>query len=184
MPLFRRTLHLLPTPFPRLDGSTWPDGSASGRTSFAVVALYEMAREEAFTEAAHGVTDLVVRELLPRLWTGAAPEDEALTERVCIEAAQLGAGIGITERRSVHGGAGTAQQVAGVLRLAAAGLPPMPPHQTAVARYLLQCGYHLARTGLDGLQELLAALSREDHPAVRRPPPDPSGTPGRQVHDG
>jgi hypothetical protein len=168
MPLFRRAPHVLPMPFPRLDGSSWPDGGASGRASFAVAALYEMAQEEAFTAAAHGVTDLVVLELLPRLWTGAAVEDEAYMQRVCVAAAQLGAGIGILEHRSVHSGAGTAREVAGVLWLAAAGLPSMPPHQRAVARYLLQCGYHLARTGPDGLPELVAALVQEDHPAVRR----------------
>jgi hypothetical protein len=127
-----------------------------------------MAQQEAFTAAAHGVTDLVVLELLPRLWTGAEVEDEAYMQRVCIAATQLGAGIGIVERRSVHTGPGTTRDVAGVLWLAAAGLPQMPPHQQAVARYLLQCGYHLARTGPDGLPELVAALSREDHAAVRR----------------
>ena len=169
MPLFRRTSHLLATPFPRLDGSSWSELGASRRASFAVAALYEMAQEEAHTEAAHGVTDLVVLELLPRLWTGAAAEDEAHMQRVCVASAQLGAGIGFTERRSVHDGAGTAREIAGVLWLAVADLPRMPPHQTAVARYLLQCGYHLARTGPDGLPDLVAALSREDHPGARHP---------------
>ena len=169
MPSPKRTSQPLPAPFPRLDGSSWPDRRASGRASFAVAALYEMAQQEAFTEAAHSVTDLVVLELLPRLRTGAAAADEAHMHRVCVTAAQLGAGIGVLERRSVHDGAGTAREVAGVLWVAADGLPSMPPQQEAVARYLLQCGYHLARTGPDGLPGLVAALSQEDHPAVRRP---------------
>ena len=169
MPLFDRTPQALPAPFPRLDGSTWPDRRTVGRPTFAVAALQEMAREEAFSESAHVVTDLVVLEVLARLSTGAAAEDEGHMHRVCVAATQLGAGIGIVERRSVHGGAGTTREVAGVLWLAAEGLPPMPAHQTAVARYLLQCGYHLARTGPDGLPELVRVLSQEDHPAVRRP---------------
>ena len=168
MPLSRRPTPLVPMPFPRLDGSSWPDRGASGRPSFAVSALHAMAQEEAFSAAAHDVTDLVVEHVLPRIRTGAAAEDDAHMRRVCCVAAQLGAGTGIVERRSVHTGPGTARDVAGVLWLAAAGLPPMPPHQRAVARYVLQCGYYLARTGPDGLPELLAVLAREDHSAVRR----------------
>jgi hypothetical protein len=167
MPLFSRRSRELPLIFPRLDGSTWPDRRALGRTSFAVSTLYEVAQQEAHTPAAHDVTDLVDEQVLTMLWTGAAIEDERHMLRVCSAAAQVGAGTGLVER-SVHTGAGTAAEVAAVLWLAADDLPRMPPHQQAVARYVLQCGYFLARTGARGLPELLAALAGEQHPA-RRP---------------
>lgn len=167
MHLFSRRPRLLPLPFPRLDGSTWPDRREIGRSSFAASTLYEMAQQEAHTAPAHDVTDLVVDAVLPKLWTGAAIEDERHMQQVCSMAAQLGAGIGIVEVRSVHPAAGTDRDVAGALWLAADGLPAMPPHQQDVARYVLQCGYYLARSGPEGLAGLVTALSREEHPAFR-----------------
>jgi hypothetical protein len=172
MPLFRGSLfkrgpRVLPLPVPRLDGSTWPDRDAVGRSSFAAATYYEMALQEAHTAPAHDVTDLVVEAVLPMLWTGAAIEDESHMQQVCSMAAQLGAGIGLVEARSVHGGEGTHSDVAGALWMAADGLPAMAEHQQDVARYVLQCGYHLTRTGPEGLAAVLGALAEENHPAYR-----------------
>ena len=169
MPLFRRASRELPAPFPSLDGSGWPDRRAAGRDPFAAATYLEMARQEAFDPSVHDVTDLVLDTLLPRLDTGAAPEDEEHMVRVCTAAAQMGAGIARVERRTAPpDAAGTDRDIAGVLWLAADELPRMTAHQQAVARYLLLCGYHLGRWGRDRLPELVAALEAEDHPAVRR----------------
>ncbi|HET6562153.1 MAG TPA: hypothetical protein VFG72_09780 [Marmoricola sp.] len=168
MPLFRRAPRELPTPFPRLDGSGWPDRRASRGDTFAAATYYEMARQEAFDPSVHDVTDLVVDHLLPRLDPGAAPEDEEHMQRVCTTAAQIGVGVARVERRVVPAdSAGTDRDIAAVLWLAAEDLPTMAPRQQQVARYLLLCGYHLGRWGRARLPELLAALEAEDHPAVR-----------------
>ena len=173
MPLFRRASSELPAPFPRLDGSTWPDRRAARGDAFAAATYYEMARQEAFDPSVHDVTDLVVDHLLPRLDPGAAPEDVEYLQRVCMTAAQIGVGIARVERRMVPADSvGTLRDIAAVLWLAADDLPAMAPRQQEVARYLLLCGYHLGRWGRDRLPELLDALEVEEHPAVR---PDRSG---------
>lgn len=169
MPLFRRASREVPAPFPRLDGSSWPDRRRGD--AFAAATYYEMARQEAFDPSVHDVTDLVVDRLLPRLDAGAAPEDEDHMQRVCMAAAQIGVGVARVERRVVPAdSAGTDRDIAAVLWLAADDLPTMGPRQQEVARYLLLCGYHLGRWGRDRLPELLDALDAEDHPAVRPAP--------------
>jgi hypothetical protein len=59
------------------------------------------------------------------------------------------------------------RELAAVLWLAADDLPPMPAHQGDVARYLLQAGYYLVRTGREQVWDLVAALQDEEHPAAR-----------------
>jgi hypothetical protein len=171
LPLFRRASRELPAPFPRLDGSTWPDRRAARGDAFAAATSYEMARQEAFDPAVHDVTDLVVDRLLPRLDPGAAPGDEDHMQRVCMTAAQIGVGVARVERRMVPpDSVGILRDIAAVLWLAADDLPTMGTRQREVARYLLLCGYHLGRWGRDRLPELLDALENEQHPAVRREP--------------
>ena len=168
MPLFRRAPRELPAPFPRLDGSAWPDRRAARGDAFAAATYYEIARQEAFDPSVHDVTDLVIERLLPRLDPGAAPEDEEHMQRVCMAAAQIGVGIARVERRMVAAGStGILRDIAAVLWLAADDLPTMGQRQGEVARYLLLCGYHLGRWGGDRLPELVAALEEENHPAVR-----------------
>ena len=168
MAWFRRTPRTLPLPFPRLDGSTWPDRRLAGAGSFGASTIYEMAQREAFTPPAHDLTDLLADELLPMLDLRADPEDEPHLRRVCTVAVQVGAGLGIVEQRSAEpGSATTDRDVAGALWMAADALPAMPAHQKDVARYLLQCGYYLARTGRANVLDLAAALRQEDHPAAR-----------------
>ena len=99
MRLIRRRLQRLPLQFPRLDGTTWPDRHVVGRTSFAARTLHQMGYREAFAPESHDIADLLLAHVLPLLPTGAAPEDEPYLRRVFSSAAQIGAGIGIVERR-------------------------------------------------------------------------------------
>ena len=170
MRLIRRRLRRLPLQFPRLDGTTWPDRRVVGRTSFAARALYQMGYREAFAPESHDITDLLLAHVLPLLPTDAAPEDEPYLRRVFSSAAQIGAGIGIVERRVVQPGssARTDRSLArsGLLRTT---FPPCPRHQQDVARFLLQCGYYLARTDPAQTRLLVEALP-EDDPGVEPGP--------------
>lgn len=124
--------------------------------------MYRMGYGEAFTPEAHEIADPLLGQVLPRLRTDAATEDEPYLHRLFSSAAQIGAGIGLVERRVVrHDEVGTDRQVAGALIEAADALPVMPPHQQNIAVYLLQCGYYLARTGVAQLPVLLAQLGDE-----------------------
>ena len=171
MRLIRRRPRLLPLELPRLDGTSWPDRREVGRDSFAASTLYQLGYREAFSPEAHEITDLLLDQVVPILGTDAAPEDEPYLRGVLSAAAQVGAGIGIVERRVVpHPEPGTDRQIAGALWVAAADLPSMPVHQQDVARFLLQCGYYLARTELNRIPLLVAALCAEDHPGVEPGP--------------
>ena len=165
MRLTRRRLHPLPLEFPRLDGTTWPDRRVVGRPSFAARTLYQMGYREAFEPESHDITDLLLARALPLLPTAAAPEDEPYLRRVFSSAAQIGAGIGIIERRVVQPEElCTDRQIAGALWAAADDLPSMPAHQQDIARFLLHCGYYLARTDPAQIRLLVEALGREDDP--------------------
>ena len=171
MRLVRRRPRLLPLQLPRLDGTNWPDRRDVGRDSFAASTLYQLGYREAFSSEAHDITDLLLDRVLPILRTDAEPEDEPYLRRVLSSAAQIGAGIGIVERRVVpHPEPGIDRQIAGALWLAAGDLPSMPAHQQDFAPYLLQCGYYLARTELSQITPLAAALRAEDHPGVEPRP--------------
>lgn len=167
MPLIRRRQRLLPLEFPRLDGTTWPNRNVVGPTSFAAVTLHQMGYREAFAPESHDVADLLLAHVLPLLPTDEAPQDEPYLRRVFSSAAQIGAGIGIVERRVVQPQElCTDRQIAGALWVAADDLPSMPAHQQDVARYLLHCGYYLARTDPAQIRLLVEALGREDDPGV------------------
>jgi len=167
MPLSRRRRSLLSLQFPRLDGTTWPDRDVVGRTSFAAATLYQLGYQEAFAPESHDIADLLLAHVLPLLQADATPEDEPYLRRVFSSAAQVGAGIGIVEGRVVqHQELGTDRDIAGALWVAADDLPSMPPHQQHVARYMLQCGYYLARTDSTQVTLLVEALLHEDHPDV------------------
>lgn len=167
----RRRPRLLPLQLPRLDGTSWPDRREVGRDSFAASTLYHLGYREAFSPEAHQITDLLLDQLVPILGTDVAPEDEPHLRGVFSAAGQIGAGIGIVERRVVpHLEPGTDRQIAGALWVAADDLPAMPAHQRDVARFLLQSGYYLARTELNRIPLLVAALRAEDHPDVEPGP--------------
>ena len=165
MSLIRRRLRQLPLQFPQLDGTTWPDRRAVGRTSFAAVTLYQLGYQEAFAPESHDVADLLLAQVLPLLPTDEPPEDAPYLRRVFSSAAQIGAGIGMVEQRVVQPAEHcTDRQIAGALWVAADDLPSMPAHQQEVARYLLQCGYYLARTDPAQTRRLVEALGHADHP--------------------
>ena len=162
VPLIRRRPELLPLQVPHPDGSTWPTRREVGRQSFAASALYRMGHGEAFTPEAHDIADPLIAQVLPRLRTDAASEDRPYLHRLFSSAAQLGAGIGLVERRVVrHDAAGMDRQVAGALLEAADELPVMPDRHQDVAVYLMQCGYYLARTDVARLPLLLTRLGGE-----------------------
>jgi len=158
----RRRPQKLPLQVPQRDGSTWPTRREAGRQSFAASALYRMGYGEAFTAEAHDIVDPLLGQVLPRLRTDAAPEDLPYLHRLFSSAAQIGAGIGLVERRVVrHDEVGMDRQVAGALLEAADELPVMPSQHQEVAVYLMQCGYYLARTGVAQLPLLVTELRGE-----------------------
>jgi hypothetical protein len=119
-------------------------------------------RQEAFAPGAHDVADLVLAEVLPRVDLGVEAADEAYMVQVCSAAAQIGAAVAQVETRST--GVlpdAVSPEGAALLRLAADDLPRMSPQQRAAARFVLQCGHFLGRTGPDGLARLLPALDAE-----------------------
>lgn len=155
----RRRPDLLPLRVPRLDGSTLPTRREVGRQSFGSSALYRMGYGEAFTPQAHDVVDPLLEHVLPRLPLHAAPQDQPYLRRLWASAAQIGAGIGLVERRSPQlGEPGIDRLLAGALLEAADELPMMDQRQRDVAVYLLHCGYYLARTGVASLPVLLEQL--------------------------
>jgi hypothetical protein len=159
VPLIRRRPELLALQVPRLRGSTFPTRHQVGRQSFASSALYRMGYAEAFTLEAHDVVDPLLEQVLPRLPLHASPQDQPYLRRVCAAAAQIGAGIGIVERRTArHAEASTDRWHAGALLEAVEELPMMDSHQHDVAVYLLHCGYYLARSGAASLPTLLEEL--------------------------
>ena len=168
MPLIRRRAAHLPLEPPRLEGASWPNRRDFGRPSFAASALYQMGYREAFEPEAHDIADLLVEQMLPELHIDVASVDAPYLRRVFSTAAQIGAGIGIVERRgSNHDEQSTDRQFGGALLVAAGELPAMPRRHKRIALYLLHCGYYVARTELRTIPRLVDALSRE--------PPDKHG---------
>lgn len=162
----RRGRRPLPLHLPRLDGTSWPDRREVGRVSFAASTLYQLGYREAFEPEAHDITDLLLGRVLPMLPVETAPEDEPHLRRLFSSAAQIGAGIGRVERTTVqHDELVTDRQAAGALWVAADDLPSMPVPQQAIARYLMQCGYYLARTDPTRVHLLVAALTDQDRPS-------------------
>ena len=149
----------LPLPPPRPDGTGWPDAGVVGRPTFAANALHESGLRNAYEIEAHAVADRLVDQLLPRLPTGAQPQDEPFLRKVLLTAARVGAGLGAVARRSDGVGADlVGRGVAGALLLARRALPDMPPAQAALAGYFLLAGFRVARIGPDEVDRLEAAL--------------------------
>ena len=160
MPLSRRRPEPLPLELPRLDGRSWPDRRAVGRTSFEVSTLHEMGYREAFEPAAHAIADLLVTELLPAIPLGTvANEDAPYLQRVFRVAAQVGAGIGIVEARTLAPQEWCSdRRIWGALWQALRDLPELPRQQRFAAAYLMHSGYYVARTNDRTIPQLLAAL--------------------------
>jgi hypothetical protein len=156
VPLFSRKPRLLPLPIPTLDESPQTDANLF---SFAAQTLYEMGYREAFEPEAHAVVDLLIEDVLARVQLEVAAEDEPYLRQVFTSAAQIGAGIGIVERRG-----GTVDEhrvdrdIEGALREAVSELPAMPPDQERVASFLVRFGHYVARTGPESIPLILAGL--------------------------
>ena len=113
MPLFRRKPPRLPLRMPRMDGSSWPDPRDVERRSFAALTLYEMGYREAFEAEAATIADRLVDEVLPMFAIDSAPEDAPYLRQVFVSAAQIGAGIGIVDRRTAHPESGASTERSG-----------------------------------------------------------------------
>jgi hypothetical protein len=161
MSLFRRRstpagpLPLLP---PRLDGSTWPDPSEAAR-SFEASTYHELGGRRAFEPDAHDLAEQLVDAALPRLDTGAAPEDEPFLRKVFLAAARIGVGIGLVE------GAMTAadpqsmdRAIAGALWQARKGLPAMQEDWARTGAWFLLAGHYAARTGPSAVASLVTLM--------------------------
>lgn len=155
-----RRLPVLPLQLPRLDGSTWPDRRALGRAGFDVSTLYEISNREAFEPPCHEIADRLLTALSPLLPLGdIAPEDAPFVNRILMVAAQVGAGIGSVESRTLAPAPSTSDRRAwGALWKALRDLPKVPAPQRRAAAFLMQAGYWVARTGDNGVLEVAAAL--------------------------
>jgi hypothetical protein len=167
---------VLPLRPPRLDGSTWLPRDESGRASFEVSTLYEMAQRAAFEPIAHELAEQLLDAVLPLLPIGSAgaagaaadaagavdSADEPYVQRILMVAAQVGAGIGLVESRSLAPPSGlTDRRTWTVLWTALRDLPTMPPTQRFAAAYLMQAGPFLARVGDGGVSDVAADLRDE-----------------------
>lgn len=168
----RRSTPPLTLQLPRLDGGSWPDGRALGRTSFDVNALYEMGYREAFEPEAHAIAEVITDEVLPKIDVEVPAQDEPYLRRIFMVAAQVGAGIGIVESR-VTGldELETDRRIWAALWKALRDLPALAPQHRFIAAYLMQAGHYVARTGVATVPLLLAGL--ESDPG--RSPAGPAG---------
>jgi len=150
----------LPLQLPQPDGSNWPDRSAVGRMTFEVSTLYEMGYREAFEPAAHAIADLLMDQLLPAIQLGGvADQDGPYLQRVFMVAAQVGAGIGLVEARSLQPAQWCSdRRIWGALWKALDDLPRLHEQQRSVATFMMHSGYYLARTNLGAIDQVVTAL--------------------------
>lgn len=156
MGLFSRKPRLLPLDVPALDAQLL--AGADGQ-SFAAQTIYQMGYREAFEPEAHDVADLLIGDVLAAVTLDVSAEDEPYLRQLLTTAAQVGAGIGIVERR----GGGLPEHlidrdIEGALRAAVAELPQMPSEQHRVARFLIRFGHYVARNGPESIPAILAGL--------------------------
>ena len=128
--------------------------------SFEVSTLYELGYREAFEPEAHTVADQLMDRLLPAVPLGeVGQEDAPYLRRVFMVAAQVGAGIGIVEVRTLSPPQWCSDRpIWGALWKALDDLPRMHQQHQAVARFMMQSGYYVARTHPGVIADLLAAL--------------------------
>ena len=128
--------------------------------SFEVSTLYEMGYREAFEPEAHLVAEQLMDRLLPAVPLGeVAQEDAPYLRRVFMVAAQVGAGIGIVEVRTLSPARWCSDRpIWAALWKALDDLPRMRQQHQAVAQFIMQSGYYVARTRPGVIDELLAVL--------------------------
>ncbi|MBC7373142.1 MAG: hypothetical protein H7323_04045 [Frankiales bacterium] len=156
MRLFATKPPHLPLEPPTSAGAGWPE---QGRPSFDSSTFHELAVRHAYDPEAHAVADRLVADLLPRLNIVVGEQDAPYLTKVLTTAARVGAGVAIVERTVPTAPAGAVdRRIAGALWEARSKLPAMQPDWGRTAGFLLLAGFHLARTGPVGADDLLAGL--------------------------
>lgn len=170
--LFSRRPSHLPLPAPRLlDGAGWPDETVVGRPSFDSSSLHELGVRHAYDPEAHAIGSRLVDDVLERVPTGVADQDEPHLRKVYGTAARIGAGLAVVERTLPASPPGSVDRsLAGALWQARRQLPAMPADQDRTAAWFLLAGFHLGRSGPAAVRELLADLPG---PADAQPGPAP-----------
>lgn len=160
----RTTPHVLVLRLPLADGSSWPRAARGG--GFAAETIHDLGTREAFTPTAHAIAEDVVAALLPHLQFEVSDVDRPHLNDLFTRAAQVGAGIGLIDRPGTTGGPTDDLRldpaVAAALQRALDSLPPLPSDHREIARFLLQTGHYVARTGRESLAMIAAALRQED----------------------
>lgn len=153
---FTRKPRLLPLALPALDMQL-PAGADP--RSFAAQTIYQMGYREAFEPEAHDVVDLLIADVLSAVVLDVTAEDEPYLKQLLTTAAQIGAGIGLVERR---GGRLPEhlidRDIEGALRAAVVELPKLPPDQHRLACFLIRFGHYAARNGAESIPAVLAGL--------------------------
>lgn len=148
----------VPVGLPRPDGGGWPDPAATSGRSFDASTFYEMGLRHAYDPEVHALADRLVTSALPRLATGAGPEDAPHLRKVFLSAARTGAGIGTVERAQVPAPSGEVdRRIAGALGLARRALPAMREDWALTGAWFVLAGRHLVLHEA-ALPELLDAL--------------------------
>jgi hypothetical protein len=135
--------------------------------TFEVSTLYELGYREAFEPAAHTIADLLMDGLLPAIPLGdVAPQDAPYLNRVFMVAAQVGAGIGIVEARTLSpDGWCSDRSIWGALWKALDDLPRIQQQQHRfAASFMMHSGYYIARTHHGEIDRLLAELRADLDP--------------------
>ena len=150
-----KPLHL-PLEQPTSAGAGWPE---RGRPTFDSSTFHELAGRHAYDPEAHAVADRLVADLLPGLGVVVSAEDAPYLTKVLTTAARIGAGVAIVERTLPAAPAGTVdRRIAGALWETRSKLPTMQPDWGRTAGFLILAGFHLARTGPAGADDLVAGL--------------------------
>ena len=170
MRLTRRRLQRLPLELPRLDGTTWPDRRVVGRTSFAARALYQIGIPGGVCA---GVATTSPTCSWPRCCRCCRRMRLQKMSRTCVASSRPPRRSAPVSESSSNGPCSQVSSARTYTSLPRSGLlrtsfPAMPAHQQDVARFLLLCGYYLART--DPAQTRLLVEALEDGPGVE---PDP-----------
>ena len=127
----------------------WPDPAQLGRPGFDSSSLHQSALGHAYDLDAHAVADHLVAQVVPLLAIGVDPVDAPYLRTVLLNAARVGAGLGIAERslEPRPGDDVVDRRLASAMWQARRGLPAMRPDWERTAAFLLVAGLHGVRGG-------------------------------------
>lgn len=126
--------------------------------SFEVQTAFELGQRRAHEPDAHGLAERLVDAALPRLVTGAAPQDAPHLRKTFVTAARLGAGLGLLSSAPPDV---VDRRTAGALWQARRSLPGMPAQWSALASWLLLAGHWAARTDVAPHTRAIEQLTAE-----------------------